>query len=127
MQLDPPHISEVVDLYLMAAIATSIPQDGRIEYVFPPEMNLLPYDTGKECQLVSPFQIYEKSPARFIHTFVCSVGTTINYSSGLLVFFHRVGTGQTGSRPAECSHLLWLLLRATFARLYVAPLNRTHR
>ena len=45
---------------MMAAIATTIPQDGRIEYIFPPEMNLLPFDTGKECQLVSAFQIYEK-------------------------------------------------------------------
>ena len=35
VQLDPPKISEVVDLYLSANIATKIPQEGYIEYIFP--------------------------------------------------------------------------------------------
>jgi len=35
VQLVPPKISEVVDLYLSANIATKIPQDGSIEYIFP--------------------------------------------------------------------------------------------
>lgn len=46
----------------MAGVTTTVPIDGRIEYIFPPESNKLPYDTGKDCQLVSfvYFKFYEK-------------------------------------------------------------------
>ena len=45
----------------MAAVATTVPIEGRIEYIFPLESRL-PYETEKNCQLVSGigiFQIYE--------------------------------------------------------------------
>ena len=46
-------ISEVVDLNLNAIIATTIPQDGRIEFIFPKEVKQLPYQTAEGCVLVS--------------------------------------------------------------------------
>ena len=60
-QIDPAKTDEIVDLFLMAAVATTVPIEGRIEYIFPLESRL-PYETEKNCQLVSGigiFQIYE--------------------------------------------------------------------
>lgn len=53
VQIDPSKIAEVVDLYLMASIATSIPADGSIEYIFPPEVTEQPYETVEGCTFVS--------------------------------------------------------------------------
>ena len=52
VQLDPPKISEVVDLYLSANIATTIPQLGHIEYIFPSGSSV-PFETQDGCKLVS--------------------------------------------------------------------------
>ena len=52
VQLDPPKISEIVDLYLSANIATTIPKDGRFEYIFPKESKA-PFQTQEGCLLVS--------------------------------------------------------------------------
>ena len=48
VQLDPPKISEIVDLYLSASIATTIPEKGSIEYVFP-EGSKIPFQTQEGC------------------------------------------------------------------------------
>ena len=60
VQLDPPQISEVVDLYLMAVPATTIPADGYIEYIFPLDLNEIATvtDDGSCVLEVSP-QVYE--------------------------------------------------------------------
>ena len=54
VELDPPRISEIVDLYLNANLATTIPKDGSIEYIFPLEVTEIPVDiNNKVCILVS--------------------------------------------------------------------------
>lgn len=53
VQLVPPKISEVVDLYLSANIATKVPQDGSIEYIFPAE-SAVPFETEEGCVLEVP-------------------------------------------------------------------------
>ena len=53
VQLDPPHINEVVDLYLTADPTTPIPVDGWIEYIFPEEQKTIPFETSAGCVLVS--------------------------------------------------------------------------
>ena len=53
VQLDPPHINEVVDLYLTADPATPIPVDGKMEYIFPEEQTAIPFETNEGCVLVS--------------------------------------------------------------------------
>jgi hypothetical protein len=42
VQLEPPRISEVVDLYLTADPLNIIPVDGSIQYIFPKEIQSIP-------------------------------------------------------------------------------------
>ena len=53
VQLDPPHINEVVDLYLTADPVTPIPVGGWIEYMFPEGQEAIPSKTSEVCILVS--------------------------------------------------------------------------
>lgn len=92
----------------MAGVATTVPKDGRIEYIFPPESNKLPYETGKECQLVRLlihpfclFQIYENSnsclpPNSSMFSFIVDPASAP--SSYLFLRFHGNGPRETHCR-----------------------------
>ena len=51
--MTPPKIDEIVDLYLNMGPATTIPQDGYVEYIFPEQIKQVPFETEEGCVLVS--------------------------------------------------------------------------